>query len=133
MEPPTFDLEYVACGAATLENGERVAVAAGGCASSGCAISEISSTVEIYSVSRGGYWTRGPDLPLPLSFSSVVQMRDSFLLVGGLSSAGSQAVDTGVILEFDPTTLGWITREQTLATPRYAEFVVAVDKDKYCF
>ena len=112
------------CGAATLPDGSRVVVRAGGYATS-----SITEESHMYNLSDGT-WSRGPDLPNALARAQVVQMADTFLVVGGSGNSGVSYSDK--IFEFDPVNLAWIEKEQRLNIGRDRHYVAKVEKSRYC-
>ena len=109
------------CGAATMSDGSRIVVVAGGNIND-----ERLTSVAILNLETNT-WDTGPELPQQLSLASVVPTESSFLIVGGY---GSDIYDT--ILEFDPVLMAWVQKEKALAKKRYGAFAVQVEKQKYC-
>ena len=58
-----------------------------------------------------GTWMPGPDLPRDTVGGALVQMTNSFLIVGGRMELHEH---TDKILQYDPTDRSWIEREETL-------------------
>ena len=125
VTPMLHSADQAACGAATLGNGDRIIVVAGGFENG------VRNWVQIYNVNTG-FWSEGPGLPSKpergLIRAGVVQFRDSFLVVGGYDTYDR----TDQVLEFDPLRMEWIVLDQTLRIPRSNHFIVDVDKSRFC-
>ena len=114
-----------ACGTATLPDGSRVAIVAGGFDL--ITFSTIATT-RMYNVDQG-FWMAGPDLPRPLRLSATVSTAEgSFLLFGGADN--EYYYDT--IIEFDPLNVGWVVREETMTRNTSRAFVVEVHREAFC-
>ena len=123
----TEDMLYTAygasCGAATLQNGTKIVVVAGGITSS-----TAQSRVQIFDLETR-QWSEGPPLPSPLKYGLSVPYGNSFLVVGGRNE---QNTDVGTVYQFDPINLSWIIRPEALALPRSYFFMTSVDKERFC-
>ena len=111
------------CGAATLQDGTRIIVVAGG--------DPPNAGVQIYNMDTMQWTTDGPRLPSPLKYGLTVPYGNSFLVVGGRDGL-SETDDLDTILEFDPNNMAWITRPESLERPRAFHFVTTVDKERFC-
>ena len=110
------------CGSATLADGTRVVIVAGG-------DENAVDTVQIFDLSTEE-WTIGAHLPYRVKDGRTVQLRDTFLIVGGIERFGGVYYDT--ILEFDPVSLDWVVRSETLSIPRERQFMIDVDVERFC-
>ena len=124
-DPMPISADQAACGTATLPDGSRVAIVAGGFDLD--TFSTIATT-RMYDVDKG-FWMAGPDLPRPLRLSATVPTTEgSFLLFGGVDN--EYYYDT--IIEFDPVNVGWVVREETMTWNKDRVFAVEVDREDYC-
>lgn len=60
-------------------------------------------------------WRHGPPLPTPMQDAAIVQFGNTFLAVGGDSQFYGEL---RTVLEFDPISEDWITREDKLVEGR---------------
>ena len=117
--------DQAACGTATLSDGSRVAIVAGGFDLD--TFSTIATT-RMYDIDKS-FWMAGPDLPRPLRLSATVPTAEgSFLLFGGADN--EFYYDT--IMEFDPVNVGWVVREEAMTRNKNRIFVVEVDREDFC-
>ena len=123
-QPMLFPAYNAHCGAATLSDGSRIVVVAGG----NPGFEEVLSRSAILDVSTG-VWSPGPDLPQPMAFGTVVPTEESFLIVGG---ADVDDIDLDTILMFDALNMEWVILEQRLSSPKQMPFALAVDKEEFC-
>ena len=129
-DPMPNSADTAACGSATLANGNRVVVVAGG--NYGNTLDESASM--IYDITTN-QWTDGPELPFPLRSARVVPTENAFLVMGGYNRRAGGGIyfdyfDT--IFEFDPLNMAWIEREQKLQRPLYGFWVINVEKERFC-
>ena len=115
-----------ACGSATLPDGTRIVIVAGGRTSDASNIAQ--TRVQIFNVETRE-WSEGPELPDTLKYGEAVPYGDTFLILGGQNL---DSYDVGTILEFDPLSMAWITRSEVLSLPRSFFFVTPVEKERFC-
>ena len=65
---------------------------------------------------RVNQWIPGPNLPIDIRYAGVIQLEDTFLIVGGNSVSESRPLAD--IYEFDPELETWEPRPEKLAHPR---------------
>ena len=67
-------------------------------------------------------------MPYVLEEGIVVPTETSFMIVGEIvfSDAREQ------ILEFHPVNMDWILREETMEVGIYGQFIIGVDREKFC-
>ena len=115
-----------ACGSATLEDGSRVLVVAGG---NDEVQSTVLSSVMMFDTATNR-WADGPALPFPLTYATVVPTERSFLILGGSNYNSGDYFDT--ILEFDPLNMEWIVRDETLSAEGNSVYAITVDRERFC-
>ena len=125
-DPMPRSANAAACGSATLEDGSRVLVVAGG---NDEVQSTVLSSVMMFDTTTNR-WADGPALPFPLTYGTVVPTERSFLILGGRNYNTGDYFDT--ILEFDPLNMEWIVRDETLSAEGNSVYAITVDRERFC-
>ena len=84
-------------------------------------------TVQIFDVDTETWRMSEQSLPDQLTYGAVVQLDDTFLIVGG-KTAQNPALSSDRILQFEPDSETWIERGERLALPRDSHMAVLVDE-----
>ena len=107
------------CGVYTSSDGSKHLVVAGGDRDTESQIFDLDTMA----------WRTGPALPTAIKLARVLQDGDTFLILGGYNNV-VKSMDT--IIEFDPATESWISREETLSSPKHFFFSIDVEADLFC-
>ena len=111
--------KYHACGVARNPDTAEVEVVVAG----GFAPPFHLGTVEIFSVTDGR-WRTANELPTPLSRTPVVQIEDTFMLVGGFMGVTGASGD---ILTYNAATENFDLHPESLPEPLYYHSAMLVD------
>lgn len=75
-------------------------------------------SVEIFSL-EFMKWSKGPDLPIKKAGMAAVQLKDTFVIIGGAHEEGDgDWVYHGDIYKFNETSYTWVERPENLENPR---------------
>jgi hypothetical protein len=124
---------YAACGVIKdPESGQEAVIVAGGW--DGETVQKSTEILDLDQPHRAKYrWSRGPDLPMPLTNMATVQRENSFgnsiLIVGGDETAVEKGGESDRIYELSSTRGPWRQLEQTLQVPRSAHVALLVPDD----